>query len=156
MQTPKDEGLVNLERDLNEFKEISAVPSGITIFLDQLGYHVENVVMSNDAFICDRDDDQSNLRKVAIDKVAKLNTNFKLLGKLIGQRCWYFLSCCHVQFYIHLRDIQHALKIIFSVFFLNQLKFRRTRKFTFPIRQRLQNLSQRLTIPRLVKIMPYY
>ena len=36
LQTPKDEGLVNLERELNEFKEISAVPSGITLSLDQL------------------------------------------------------------------------------------------------------------------------
>ena len=43
--------------------------------------------------ICDRDDEQSNLRKVATDKVAKLNNNFQLLSKLIGQRCWYFLSC---------------------------------------------------------------
>ena len=35
LQTPMDEGLVNLERDLNEFK-ISAVPSGVTVSLDQL------------------------------------------------------------------------------------------------------------------------
>ena len=91
LQTPKDERLVNIERDLNEFKEISAVPSGVAVSLDQLndgsgvaatlrsnttkyhktcrsyrncsrflcsvhprksdqlGYHVENVVMSNDA-----------------------------------------------------------------------------------------------------------
>ena len=43
--------------------------------------------------ICERDDDQSNLRKMATDKVAKLNNNVQLLGKLIGQRWWYFLSC---------------------------------------------------------------
>ena len=30
---------------------------------------------------------------VATDKVANLHNNFQLLGELIGQRCWYFLSC---------------------------------------------------------------
>ena len=47
---------------------------------------------------------------------------------------------CHVQYYIHFRDIQHALMIIF---FLNELNFRRTRTFTFPIRQRLQCCLQK-------------
>ena len=36
LQTPKEEGLATLERDLNDYKEINAVPSGITVSLDQL------------------------------------------------------------------------------------------------------------------------
>lgn len=36
LQTPKEESLLTLERDLNDFKKINAVPSGITFRFDQL------------------------------------------------------------------------------------------------------------------------
>ena len=36
LQTPKEEGLLTLERDLNSFREINVVPSGIAVTFDQL------------------------------------------------------------------------------------------------------------------------
>ena len=36
LQTPTEEGLKTFERDLNDFKEMNAVPSGITVSIDQL------------------------------------------------------------------------------------------------------------------------
>ena len=36
LQTPKEEGLLSLDRDLNDFKEIDAIPSCIQVPFDQL------------------------------------------------------------------------------------------------------------------------
>lgn len=36
LQNPKEEGLLSLEKDLNDFKEIDTEPSGITVSFDQL------------------------------------------------------------------------------------------------------------------------
>lgn len=49
LQSPKEEGILSLERDLNNFKEINAVPSGIAVSLEQLddGSGIANTLRSN-------------------------------------------------------------------------------------------------------------
>ena len=36
LQSPKEEGILSLERDLNDFREVNAVPTGISVNLDRL------------------------------------------------------------------------------------------------------------------------
>jgi len=36
LQSPKEEGILSLDRDLNYFKEINAIPSGIAVCLEHL------------------------------------------------------------------------------------------------------------------------